>query len=606
MGLFADDGERKMQILCDSPTQILLKGVMKRLFMKTNLCSALCLTVAGVGTLLAQPAYFTRITDGPIATDAERSYGCSLVDYDNDGLTDVFVSTELGRTNCLYHNDGGFQFSKVTTEPVVRIYGDSCGGVYADYDNDGDLDLFVSYFDPYKSCFFRNDLGAGNSTVFTRITSGPWVNTVAASIGPAWGDYDNDGFVDLAVANSGTPNQSEFLYRNDGVGGMIRVSAPPLTSSGGRSQSCSWADYDNDGDLDLFVANSFGQSNFLFRNEGGGAFTRVTAGPLVTETGDWIGGAWADYDNDGNLDLHVANGAFKNDALYQNNGDGTFTAVVDDPVVTSGGNSHGAAWGDFDNDGYLDLFVAIGAGAPGPDFFFHNERDGTFTRIYDGDVVNDIGSGRSSAWADLDNDGFLDLFVANWSTDVDGPGEPNFLYRNDAKANGNTNAWLLVRLVGTASNRSAIGAKVRAKATLWGKEVWQLREISGGSGACSQNDLRAHFGLGDASQVDLLRIEWPSGIVQEIPNVQGRQILTITEHQLGVTNTPSLTASRPANGTVLLTAAGQTNLRYVFEASTNLAQWTKIGVRTNLTGTAEFTDSAATNIPQRFYRVLVP
>ena len=133
-----------------------------------------------------------------------------------------------------------------------------------------------------------------------------------------------------------------------------------------------------------------------------------------------------------------------------------------------------------------------------------------------------------------------------------------------------------------------------------------MREISGGSGFCSQNDLRAHFGLGDAAQVDLLRIERPSGIVQEIANVQGRQILTITERQTGATNTPGLTASRPANGTVQLTAAGQTNRRYVFEASTNLAQWTKIGVRTNLTSTAEFTNSPATNVPQRFYRVVVP
>ena len=594
-----------MQILCDSPTQILLKGVMKRLFMKTNLCSALCLSLAGVGTLLAQPAYFTRITNGPIATDAWVSWGCSLVDYDNDGLADVFVATGFGGTNCLYHNDGGFHFSKVTSEPVVREYGDFAAGVFADYDNDGDLDLFVSNFDPYRSCFFRNDLGAGNPTVFTRITSGPWVETVAASIGPAWGDYDNDGFADLAVANSGIPNQNEFLYRNDGAGGMVRVNAPPLTSSGGRSQNCSWADYDGDGDPDLFVANWDEQSNCLFRNEGGGTFTRVTQGPMVTTAVDWTSLAWADYDNDGDLDLYVAVAYPEHghrNALYQNNGDGTFTAVVDDPVVTQYANAAGVAWGDFDNDGYLDLFVANIELEP--DSLFHNERDGSFTRIYDGDIVNDASYGGGCAWADLDNDGFLDLFVANQGEN--NPGGTNFLYRNDAKANGNSNGWLLVRLVGTASNRSAIGAKVRAKATLWGKEVSQLREISGGSGMCSQNDLRAHFGLGDASQVDLLRIEWPSGIVQEIPNVQGRQILTITEHQQGVTNTPSLTASRPANGTVLLTAAGQTNLRYVFEASTNLAQWTKIGVRTNLTGTAEFTDSAATNLPQRFYRVLVP
>ena len=192
----------------------------------------------------------------------------------------------------------------------------------------------------------------------------------------------------------------------------------------------------------------------------------------------------------------------------------------------------------------------------------------------------------------------------HWTDNAANHAEPNFLYRNDAAANGNTNDWLLVRLIGTASNRSGIGAKIRARATLWGEEVWQLREISGGSGKCSQNDLRAHFGLGDAAQVDLLRIEWPSGIVQEIENVQGRQILTVTEQQ-GVTNASSLAMSNVADGTMQLTATGQADLRYVFEASTDLAQWTKLAVRTNLTGTVEYTPPTSAS-SQRFYRVVVP
>ena len=563
--------------------------------MKTTLCSALCLTVIGAGSLLAQPAYFTRIADGP--TDADHSWGGSLFDYDNDGLVDLFVANWEGY-NCLYHNDGNFQFSKVTTEPAVKVYGKCSTGVYADYDNDGDLDLFATGF-THKSSFFRNDLGAGNSTIFTKITNQSWLDAVASSLGAAWSDFDNDGFVDLAVANASS--QNEFLYRNDGAGGMIPVSAPPLTSSGGKSQQCSWADYDGDGDPDLFVVNSFAQTNFLFRNDGGGAFTRVVEGPMVNTTGNWVGLGWADYDNDGDLDLYICDGSGKR-ALCQNNGDGTFTAVEGDPVVTPDGNPMAAAWGDFDNDGFLDLFVVNYLGF---DFLYHNERNGAFTRIYDGDIVNLAGHvGSSPAWADLDNDGFLDLIVMN-----DGPenglGAPNDLWRNDAKANGNTNGWLLVQLVGTASNRSAIGAKIRAKATIWGEEVWQLREISGGSGSWGQTDLRAHFGLGDATQVDLLRIEWPSGIVQTVTNVAPNQILTITEHQSGVTNAPSLTVTKPATGPLQLTATGQTNLRYAFEASTNLVQWAKIAVRTNLTGSVDYTPAASSS-PRRFYRVVVP
>ncbi len=161
-------------------------------------------------------------------------------------------------------------------------------------------------------------------------------------------------------------------------------------------------------------------------------------------------------------------------------------------------------------------------------------------------------------------------------------------------------------MIGRVSNRSAIGAKIRAKSTLWGENAWQLREISGGGGACSQNDLRAHIGLGDAAQVDLLRIEWPSGIVQELTNVAPNQILTVTEHQANATIAPSLTVSTPAPGPVQLTATGQPNLRYVFEASSDLAQWTKIAVRTNLTGTAECVDAATASFPRRYYRVAIP
>lgn len=204
----------------------------------------------------------------------------------------------------------------------------------------------------------------------------------------------------------------------------------------------------------------------------------------------------------------MAKGGSQNDALYVNNGDGTFTPVEGDPAETSGRPHTGAAWGDFDNDGYLDLFVAhYPLDQGGSDCLFHNQRNGTFTRIYDGEVVKDAGHGRGCGWADFDNDGFLDLFVSNGPDDAASPGELNFLYRNDAKANGKANAWLLVRLVGTVSNRSAIGAKIRARATVWANDMWQLREISEGSGMCSQNDLRAHFGLSDATQVDTLRIE---------------------------------------------------------------------------------------------------
>lgn len=171
-------------------------------------------------------------------------------------------------------------------------------------------------------------------------------------------------------------------------------------------------------------------------------------------------------------------------------------------------------------------------------------------------------------------------------------------------ANGNAHHWIKFNLIGTASNWSAIGAKVRVKAAIGGKTFWQMREISGGQ--LGQDDPRPNFGLGDATIAELVRVEWPSGLVQEFQNVAADQILKITEHQSGPPPAPTLTASRSAEGAVQLKLTGDKNFLYVFEGSTDLVKWMKLGVRTNLTGTVEFTDTFAANYPHRFYRGVAP
>jgi len=205
-------------------------------------------------------------------------------------------------------------------------------------------------------------------------------------------------------------------------------------------------------------------------------------------------------------------------------------------------------------------------------------------------VVNDFARSYGCAWADFDNDGDLDLFVAN-GVYSSAPGESSFLYRND----GGTNNGLLVRLVGTVSNRSAIGAKVRVKATIKGKTFWQLREISGGSGYCSQNDLRAHFGLGNATNVEVLRIEWPSGIVQELRDVPAKQTLTVTEP-----------VRLRATGLGQLQFKSWESQAFTIKASADLTAWNAIATVTNVTGTVEFTDPGAALVSTRFYRVAQP
>jgi len=233
-------------------------------------------------------------------------------------------------------------------------------------------------------------------------------------------------------------------------------------------------------------------------------------------------------------------------------------------VAASGlksGQSENGAWGDYDNDGYLDLFIS---NYDQSSYLFHNNGEGTFVQVTEGALVSDRGLSHGSAWADIDNDGDLDLFVANGAAWWGAPRpESGSLYRND----GGTNHWLVLRLVGVASNRSAVGAKVRVLATIGNKSIWQLREISAGGGYCSQNDLRAHFGLGDAPSTERVRIEWPSGIVQELNDIPANQFLTVTERQQAVNAAPRLTAATNESE-LRLTLTGQTNRLYVFEAST--------------------------------------
>jgi photosystem II stability/assembly factor-like uncharacterized protein len=470
---------------------------------------------------------FTRMTAGEIVNDGGKSFGCSWSDYDNDGNLDLFVTNYFGKTNnFLYRNKGDGTFAKITASDVVSENAGYRGCSWGDYDNDSDLDLFVAHLDG-KNFLYKN----GGNGILSKVPTGVIGNDGGGSMSGSWGDYDNDGNLDLFVANSG--GQHNFLYKNLGNDTFMKDTTATIVRDGGNLQGCSWGDYDNDGDLDLFVAND--GNNFLYRNNryrnnrpDSSGFTKITNGAIVTDGGSSIGGSWGDYDNDGDLDLFVTNTGSNpsKNFLYQNDGNGNFTKIITGEIVNDPGFYHGSSWGDFDNDGDLDLFVANSGGEN--DFLYQNNGNGTFTRIVQGDLVNNGGYSIGCSWGDYDNDGDLDLFVANYGT-TSAVDENNFLYKN----NGNSNNWIKIRLIGTVSNKSAIGAKVRVKATIKGPAqsgIWQMREISGQTGAFSQNSLNAEFGLGEATVIDSIKVEWPSRTVQVLTNVAVDKFLTIAEN----------------------------------------------------------------------------
>lgn len=462
---------------------------------------------------------FTVVTlsAGPAGHGDSRS--ANIVNFDADSLLDIFISNgpQVTEVDILYQNINGSILLPISTDPLVTTSGSSVGASWADFDNDGDDDVFVSTWWGQQNLFFRND-GDGS---FTQIVSGPIVAENTFSESGAWADFDGDGDVDLYVCNS-DGDLRNHLYRNDGGGSFTKLGGQHVTDETANSRVGVWGDYDNDGDADIFVANESNQLNRLYQNNGDGTFTRILSGDIFFDGGSSFGASWGDYDNDNDLDLFVANWGNEDNFLYTNNGDGTFTKVTSDTVVNDGGYSVGSAWGDVDNDGDLDLFVGNSFG-PGTlvDFLYYNNGDGTFTRAADPPIGTYSGWTYGCAMGDIDSDGDLDIVAAR----CQGASETNILYQNG----GTTNHWLAVRCIGDISNRSSIGARVRVKAIIDGQPVWQMREITSQSGYAGQSDIAAWFGLGDATQADSVEIVWPSGVRYVLESIAADQRLDVEE-----------------------------------------------------------------------------
>lgn len=557
-------------------------GVSRRKLLKQMGCVSLAAT--------APPNWFSRAVDGSVSfTDIAASAGisfrhnnasspekylietmgsgCGWIDYDQNGLLDLYLvngaatrvySPQQALRSALYRNNGDGTFTDVTVKAGVGAEGlFGMGVAVGDYDNDGFPDLLVL---GYGGCILYHNNGDGT---FTDVTARAGVhNNGLWASSAAWFDYDNDGRLDLIIANyvDWSPERNFYcgdrgpgmrsychpddfhgqpptLYHNNGDGTFTDVSkASGVGLKGGNGLGVVTFDYDNDGWQDIFVANDH-MPNYLFHNNRDGTFREVgyMAGVSVSGDGQFEAGMGtdaADTTGSGRMDLIVAHLDMQLARIYQNLGDGAFedaTFRSKLSYATYHISTFGARFMDYDNDGRRDLFLANGHVLDNveryhadvkyaePKLMFRNTGRGIFENVSDelGPDFQLPRVSRGAAIGDFDNDGDLDILVNNC-------GQAPQLLRNDG---GNKNYWLEILLIGTKSNRDGVGARVKVTAG----DLILYDQRKGGMSYQSAQDPRLHFGLGQHSSIDLIEILWPSGSSTKVEKIKSDQIIAIKE-----------------------------------------------------------------------------
>jgi len=495
--------------------------------------------------------------------------GCAFVDYDNDGWMDIFLlsGTRLeglppGTTNRLYHNNRDGTFADVTEKAGLERVGWAAGVCVGDYNNDGFEDIFCTYYG--QNVLYRNN-GDGTFSDVTRQAGLLYDGPTRWGSGCTFIDYDGNGLLDLYVANyvgfdvkvipkpghdvncawrgvpvecgpRGLPFTSRYLYRNNGDGTFTDVSG---ASEVGLKRECYGmtavcADLDEDGWPDIYNACDSSPS-LLFMNHRDGTFREegVLRGVALNEDGmeqAGMGIAIGDYNLDGHLDLYKTHFTDDTNVLYRNDGTGNFDDVT--TAARLGVETRYTCWGtgmaDLDNDGWPDIFTVAGSVYPGlerelpqyvnkcPRLLFRNLGNGTFEELgaEAGPAITEAHSSRGCAFGDFDNDGDVDILIVNMN-------EPPSLLRNDVRGSDH---WLKVKLIGTKSNRSAIGARVLVR---YGKKL-QAQAVTSQASFFSANDPRLHFGLGAERTADI-DVYWPSGHAEKLKAVAADQLVTIQE-----------------------------------------------------------------------------
>ena len=435
------------------------------------------------------------------------SWTASTIDYDNDGDDDLFFTDQTAtQSNKLYRNNGNGTFTLITSGNIATDMAKSMSSAWADYDNDGDLDVVVANNTQKANFFYINN---GNGT-FTKNTSAAFVKNVGYYHHVSSVDVDNDGLLELYLGNY-WPTRLNELYKQDINGNWTLWTSNLLSQVTGSATGGTWCDYDNDGYQDLLILNNEGGKNRMYHNLGNGNF-EVAVNDITQVGGKSVASTWGDIDSDGDMDLFIANASNTDNDLFINNGGGDFSLVTTGEIVHDKGHSHGPIFADVDKDMDLDLYVSNDQGLK---FLYINNGSGIFTKKIDEWPTSNFGKSYGASFSDLDLDGDLDLVVATHSN------QRNYIFT----ANNNNNKYIEIRLVGTKSNKSAIGAKIRVKCN----GIWQQREVNSQNGLGGQSSYRQHFGLANATTIDSIEIKWPSGYLQKLAGINTNQNMVITE-----------------------------------------------------------------------------